>query len=232
MYKDFFGWSLENVGKGKVDTKYLIEYINDKKTWEKFVKTENFDLYSKREYDNISDALTFYLTWFVSDDCYDIKMWQQVFVNDEMILEEFIVPKGIVKNNMRNSIDREMKIRMNQAERKVEELQTTNKLYEGFMERMGKQYKDMFNEYVKMEECKMSDINYVRETAKKNNWIKYYSTLRPVSIGIGTQPKKGFMDFVNYDDRTELNGMMIWAELYYDRELTDQELKDYELVKG
>lgn len=76
----------------------------------------------------------------------------------------------------------------------------------------------------------MSDVDYVREEAKKNNWIKYYSILRPVSIG--SQPKKGFMDFVNYDNRTEVNGKMVWAELYYDRELTDRELKDYELVRG
>lgn len=76
----------------------------------------------------------------------------------------------------------------------------------------------------------MSDINYIREAAKKNNWIKYYSTLRPVSIG--SQPKKGFMDFINYNDRTEIDGKMVWAELYYDRELSSQELKDYELMRG
>lgn len=40
------------------------------------------------------------------------------------------------------------------------------------------------------------------------------------------------MDFVNYDNRTEVNGKMVWAELYYDRELSAQELKDYELIKG
>ena len=28
----------------------------------------------------------------------------------------------------------------------------------------------------------MSDIDYIREAAKKNGWIKYYTTLRPVSI--------------------------------------------------
>lgn len=76
----------------------------------------------------------------------------------------------------------------------------------------------------------MSDIDYIREAAKKNGWIKYYTTLRPVSIG--SQLKKGFMDFVNYDNRTEVNGKMVWAELYYDRELSAQELKDYELIKG
>ena len=40
------------------------------------------------------------------------------------------------------------------------------------------------------------------------------------------------MDFINYNDRTEIDGKMVWAELYYDRELSSQELKDYELMRG
>lgn len=75
----------------------------------------------------------------------------------------------------------------------------------------------------------MSNADYIRESAKKYKWYKYYSTLRPVSMG--TQPKNGFMDFINYDERTEINGKMVWAELYYNRELTEKEMKDYDLVK-
>lgn len=41
---------------------------------------------------------------------------------------------------------------------------------------------------------------------------------RPVSIG--TQPKAGMMDFINYNDMTEVDGHMVWAEIYYNRELT------------
>lgn len=151
MYKDFIGWSLESVGKGRVETKYLIEYINDKRTWDKFLRTEDIELYSKREYDNIAEALQFYLTWFVNEKCYDIKMWQQVFVNGEMVLEEFIEPKSTTKIHMRESINMEMKKRMRQAENKVKELETSNSLYNGFIKRMGKQFEDLFNEYVKME---------------------------------------------------------------------------------
>ena len=76
----------------------------------------------------------------------------------------------------------------------------------------------------------MSNDTYVRESAAKYGWIKYYAVLRPV--GIGTQPAKGFMDFINYDDRTEVDGKMIWAELYYNRELTEKEMKDYDLIKA
>ena len=75
----------------------------------------------------------------------------------------------------------------------------------------------------------MSNTDYVRQSAEKYGWKKYYSTLRPVSIG--TQPKNGFMDFINYDDRTEVDSKMVWAELYYNRELTEKEMKDYDLVK-
>ena len=70
----------------------------------------------------------------------------------------------------------------------------------------------------------MSDEKYIRESAAKYGWIKYYSLLRPVSIG--TQPAKGFMDFINYDDRTEV------AELYYNRKLSDKEMLDYDLIKA
>ena len=41
-------------------------------------------------------------------------------------------------------------------------------------------------------------------------------------------------DFINYEDRTEIktaHGVIrAWAELYYNRELTKKELRDYELV--
>lgn len=75
----------------------------------------------------------------------------------------------------------------------------------------------------------MSMNEYIRQTAQKNHWIKYYSIMRPVSIG--THPK-GMEDFINYDTRTEINGRMVWAELYYSRELTQKELIDYEMIKG
>ena len=37
------------------------------------------------------------------------------------------------------------------------------------------------------------------------------------------------MDYINYDSRTNVNGSMVWAEVYYNRELTDEELKAFEM---
>lgn len=80
----------------------------------------------------------------------------------------------------------------------------------------------------------MSNTEYVRSAASKYGWKKYYLLLRPVSLG--TQPISGLMDFINYDDRKEIwtnNGVIwAWAEVYYNRELTEQELKHYEMVIG
>ncbi len=76
----------------------------------------------------------------------------------------------------------------------------------------------------------MSTNEYIRQAAQKHHWIKYYSIMRPVSIR--THPKNGMMDFINYDTRTEVNGRMVWAELYYNRELAQEELEEFEMVRG
>ncbi len=149
LYKDFIGWSLESIGKAKVETKYIIEYINDEKIWNKFLKTEDIDLFSRREYDNIADALTFYLTWFVNEKCYEIKMWQQIFIDNELILEEFIEPKGNVKNNIRQSVNNEMKNRMSQAERKLYGTEKSLEMYIKFINKFDSTVKKEFENFVK-----------------------------------------------------------------------------------
>lgn len=157
MYKDFIGWSLENVGKGTVETKYIIEYVNDKKVWNRFLRTEDIELFSKREYDNIAEALTFYLTWYVNENCFYIQLWEQIYVNGEMILEEMIEPKGSMKYHLRNSINREMNDRIGRAELKADEIEKANELYRAFIKMLGQRFEDMFYEfyeYVKQEESK------------------------------------------------------------------------------
>lgn len=76
----------------------------------------------------------------------------------------------------------------------------------------------------------MNNTEYIREAAKKNKWIKYYMLERPVSIS--TQPKAGMMDYINYDEKREADNHMVWAEIYYNRELTEKEMTEYEIVKA
>ena len=58
----------------------------------------------------------------------------------------------------------------------------------------------------------------------------YYMTMRP--FGIGCQPKRGLVDAESYDEKTFVDeiGRKVWSRIVYDRELTEQEVSQYELV--
>ncbi len=148
MHKDFWGWSLENINAGTVETKYTVEYINDDKTWEKFCKTEDIDLYSKREYDNVSKAISFYLTWFISDQCYDIKLWEQVFVNGEMVLEQMIEPENTLMYYLLMQVNRDMTNKIYSAESRERELEKENNLLMDFIKYTKQE--NMLNEFMRM----------------------------------------------------------------------------------
>lgn len=61
---------------------------------------------------------------------------------------------------------------------------------------------------------------------------KYYSIMRP--FGIGTCPKRGLIDVENFDRREFVKeiGRKAWGYALYNRELTEEEVRDYELVKA
>ena len=58
----------------------------------------------------------------------------------------------------------------------------------------------------------------------------YYMTQRPFSIG--AQPKEGLVEVEDFDrkKRVEEIGRDAWSRIVYDRELTEQEIEQYELV--
>ncbi len=58
----------------------------------------------------------------------------------------------------------------------------------------------------------------------------YYMTMRPPMPG--AQPH-GMDHFEEYEQRTEMpDGTMAWATIYYKRELTEDEIRTYELRKA
>lgn len=74
----------------------------------------------------------------------------------------------------------------------------------------------------------MYNEEFLEEQALKRGWYKYYSKARPVDIG--THPTNGMIDFVNYDSMKDIEGFRVWATLFYERELTQKELENYEMV--
>ena len=139
---------------------YHIEIINDKKIWEKFLRvTENYkkykiepwELYTNKDFDTFEKALEYYMVWYVSDQCYDIKMWEQIFMDDEMIYEEYVEPHCTTRSEMRRIIDRDTYDRLRAYERTTEELEKVNNLYKGFVKAMGERVEKMFDDYLKQE---------------------------------------------------------------------------------
>ena len=151
MYKNFCGWSLENVGKGTVNTKYTVEHITDSRGADELERTGDPSLYDKKEFDNIEKALTYYLRYFVDDKCIILNLWEEISVNGEVVLEQRIEPSGYAKNAIREVISREMKKRMETAEREAEELRKSNELYEKFISKFGENGKEMFSEFCRQE---------------------------------------------------------------------------------
>lgn len=138
---------------------YHIEFINDEKTWNKFVKaTESliaphsdapWELYDIKDFDTFEKALEFYMVWYISDKCFDIKMWEQIFMDDEMIYEEYCEPHCCTKSEMRRMLDKGTYDRLCNFDRRTAELERSNELMTGFIKRMGKQFEEMFNQYLK-----------------------------------------------------------------------------------
>lgn len=57
----------------------------------------------------------------------------------------------------------------------------------------------------------------------------YYMPFRPPSPGC--QPMEGLLSIIVYDERMKVGlNLKAWGAVTYDRPLTDQEIKDYELV--
>lgn len=112
MHKNFYGYE-----KGNVETIYTVEYIDDRKTWEQFLyitevkydgTIEPWELYKKRTYDNISDALSFYLIRYVQENTYDIKLYEEVRLDGETILEQNIEPSARTKWSLRKAVNDNM----------------------------------------------------------------------------------------------------------------------------
>lgn len=107
MHKNFYGYQ-----KGNVETHYTVEYIDDPKTWEQFLESQKRDstidpweVFKKKDFDNISEAISFYMLKYMLDSTYHIAMWEQIFYNGEMILENPIEPENTFAYRMRTSIN-------------------------------------------------------------------------------------------------------------------------------
>lgn len=63
----------------------------------------------------------------------------------------------------------------------------------------------------------------------KKSYYTYFSTLRPT--GPGTCPRDGLVDFENFDERRMVRGVYCWGRVRFNRPLTEDEQKGYDLQR-
>lgn len=91
---------------------YTIEYVDDKKTWEKICNNEILDpwtVYKKKEFDNASEAMTLYAYWRCQDNIYDVKMWQKIETTEGKWYEEYIEFDTSFRYGMESRVNKEMR---------------------------------------------------------------------------------------------------------------------------
>lgn len=155
MFDGFWGWSLELVGKGKVDTKYTVEMTDDSKVADELERTGDSDILYKKEFDDVSKALESYLRWFFDPKTVICKLWEQVYVNDELVLEQMVEPNGTTLWTLRGVIDKDTKKELMETQRKLEYMEQNKDLYEKFVKSLGGQYEDMFKDFCKRERVRI-----------------------------------------------------------------------------
>lgn len=140
MHKNFYGYQ-----KGNVESLYTVEYIDDLKTWEQFLDVtgsgynetiEPWELYKKRTYDNVRDALTFYMIKYVQETTYDIKLYEEIQVNGETVLEQNIEPSATTKWSLREIVNGNLNRWNERLENENDLLGKENEEYRAFLKDM------------------------------------------------------------------------------------------------
>lgn len=200
-------------------TRYTLEFINSEKDLDyvnsgKFNHGEPWERYKKKVYDNIDDAMSIYMIYLVRDDILDVKLFEEILLNDETIQERYIEPNSTTAYSIKTWVNKSLHDMKSKAEKQVEILETENNLYKQFIKQFNAE--NTFNEYMKQ--------NIETKT------YRYYSLERPISIG--TYPKKvNVINIVNYDNKqlSDEIGRLVWGYIEYSEPLTTQDCNEYEL---
>jgi hypothetical protein len=200
-------------------TRYTIEYLDNEKDLDyvnsgRIDKGEPSDRYKTKQFDNMDDALSLYMVWLVNDRIYDIKLFEQILLDNEIVRESYIEPKNTTAYSLKTAINKGLYDNLGKAEKQVETLETENNLYKQFM----KQYN-----------TEKTFFEYAKQNQKKKVY-RYYSLERPVMPG--SYPKKSIVTNVyNYDNRTLIDdiGRLSWGYIEYSEPLTKQDCHEYEL---
>jgi hypothetical protein len=200
-------------------TRYTIEYIDNEKDLDyvnsgRIDKGEPSDRCKTKQFNNLDDAMSLYIVWLVNDRILDMKLFEEIILDNETIRESYIELKNTISYSLKTVINKNLYDNNVKNETKIETLETENRLYKQFIDSVHAD--KMFLEYAK-------------QNAEKKVY-RYYSLERPVMPG--SYPKKSIVtNIYNYDNRTLIDdiGRLSWGYIEYSGPLTKQDCYEYEL---
>lgn len=120
-----------------VKTEYIIEYIHDPEKW-KLVCNDApapWELYEKRIYDNLDDAIEFYMIQFFYEKCYDVKMFEDIKLDGKTIRESYIEPGNTFSYTLRKIINNAATAEIDKLRSTVESLEKEIETYSEFIKK-------------------------------------------------------------------------------------------------
>lgn len=119
-----------------LEIRYIVEYIDNKKDWEyvcsgSIQQGEPWERYKKKEYSGLDEAMTFYLVRFfsmcstkaadVSDGTFDVRLFEQVLLDGELLRESHIEPASTTLYGLRSTFGQDQLREMDRLCRTVNE---------------------------------------------------------------------------------------------------------------
>lgn len=113
-----------------VKTLYTVEYTTDQKVFDLMDTSKfYFDMLSKRQFDYLEDAISFWNTLYYREDVLHVMLFEQIVLNGEIVLEQ---SKDQVLPTVLDDISRK---RVDHVERLMEEYERENNLLKAFLQK-------------------------------------------------------------------------------------------------
>ena len=144
-------------GNKALDTRYILEYIDNQKDLAyvnsgRFDKGEPWKRYKKKEYSSLDEAMSHYILYLFNPQIYDVRLFEEILIDGETVREAYIEPVPTFEWSLKEILNQDL----NRANKKIDDLEKSNNISQGFIDFLTKKYgesvKEMYREYVKERE--------------------------------------------------------------------------------
>lgn len=207
--------------KNRLETRYTLEYIDNEKDMDyvcsgRFSDKEPWERYKKKTYADLDTAMSTYIIYHLNDNILSCQLFEEILLDGETIRESYIEWDSSIDSTICKILQIDAEEEIKRVNNEIDALEKSCYLMKQFCNQP----------YVKAEYDK-----FIRSRAQDGLTVyRYYSTLRPVSIGTYPRPKEA-KNIVNYDDKTFIDdiGQYAWGYVEYEKPLEWSEAQAYDL---